>query len=416
MIAFAKMLQAMALGAALSIAATAAQAADPIKIGFSTSLTGGNAAFGRADLVTRQIWAERVNAKGGLLGRPVKLVYYDDQSTPANAPSIYTKLIDVDKVDLLTTTGTNVTAAAMPSLVQHNRLVMSLFSLAVNDVFKYPRYFQIMTYGPHGKEEISRGFFEAAMSLNPKPKTIALVGADAEFALNAVEGARRQAKRLGLKIVYDRTYPPSMVEFSPVIRAVQATNPDLVFVGSYPADSSGLLRAAIEGGLKTKMFGGGMVGPQFATVKAAFGEKLNGLVNYELFVRAPTMKFPGTDDFIAEYRKRAAAEKVDALGLYVPPFIYAAMQVMEQAVEKVGSLDEAKLAATMHSTTFPTIVGDVKFGADGEWTEGRILMTQFRGLHGNGLEQFDKAGAQVILYPKQFKTGDVAVPFPPAQK
>jgi branched-chain amino acid transport system substrate-binding protein len=128
------------------------------------------------------------------------------------------------------------------------------------------------------------------------------------------------------------------------------------------------------------------------------------------------MKFPGTDDFIAEYRKRAAAEKVDALGLYVPPFIYAAMQVMEQAVEKVGSLDEAKLAATMHSTTFPTIVGDVKFGADGEWTEGRILMTQFRGLHGNGLEQFDKAGAQVILYPKQFKTGDVAVPFPPAQK
>jgi branched-chain amino acid transport system substrate-binding protein len=394
----------------------AAHAADPIKIGFSTALTGGSAAFGKIDLVTRQIWAETVNAKGGLLGRPVQLVFYDDQGMPANAPAIYTKLIEVDKVDLLTATGTNLTAAAMPVITQRNRLVMSMFSLAVNDNFKYPRYFQITPYGPNGTEEISRGFFEAAMTMTPKPQTIALVGADAEFALKALEGARAHAKRLGLKIVYDRTYPPSMVEFSSIIRAIAATNPAMVFIGSYTADTSGLLRAALEGHLKTRMFGGAMVGTQLAAVKAAFGEQLNGLVAYELYLPEPTMTFAGVEEFISKYRERASAEKVDLLGHYMPPVIYAAMQVLEQAVSAVGGLDEAKLADHLHKAKFSTIVGDVQFGADGEWTEGRILMTQFQNVKGNGLEQFDKPGTQVVLYPKQFKSGELQPGFPRARK
>jgi branched-chain amino acid transport system substrate-binding protein len=393
-----------------------AQAAEPIKIGFSTALTGGSAAFGKIDLITRQIWAETVNAKGGLLGRPVQLVFYDDQGMPANAPAIYTKLIEVDKVDLLTSTGTNVTAAAMPVITQHNRLVMSAFSLAVNDNFKYPRYFQITPYGPNGKEEISRGFFEAAMTMNPKPQTVALVGADAEFALKALEGARAHAERLGLKIVYDRTYPPGMVEFSSVIRAIAATSPDMVFIGGYTADTSGLLRATLEGQLKTRMFGGGMVGPQLAAVKAAFGEQLNGLVTFELYVAEPTMSFPGVEEFIAKYRKRAVAEKVDPLGHYMPPVIDAAMQVLQQAVSAVGSLDEAKLADHLHKAKFSTIVGDVQFGGDGEWTEGRMLTTQFQNVKGNGLEQFDKPGTQVVLYPRQFKSGELQPGFPRARK
>jgi branched-chain amino acid transport system substrate-binding protein len=219
---------------------------------------------------------------------------------------------------------------------------------------------------------------------------------------------------MGLKIVYDRTYPPNMVEFSSVIRAIQATNPDLVFIGSYPADTIGVIRAALEAKLHAKMFGGGMVGTQFAATKALFGEQLNGLVSYELFVREPTMKFPGIEEFIAEYRKRAAVEKVDLLGHYVPPFIYAAMEVIEQAIVGTGSVDDAKLADYMHKTTFKTLVGEVKFGADGEWTEGQILMTQFRNIKGNGLEQFDEPGKQVILYPKKFKSGDLQVGFPPA--
>jgi branched-chain amino acid transport system substrate-binding protein len=286
----------------------------------------------------------------------------------------------------------------------------------VNDQFKYPRYFQIMPYGPTGKEEISRGFFEAAKTIDPKPQTVAIAGADAEFALNAMAGARTHAKRMGLKIVYDRTYPPNMVEFSSVIRAIAATNPDLVFVAGYPPDSAGMLRAALEAKLKTKMFGGGMVGLQYASIKQQFGEGLNGVVNYETYVREPTMKFAGIEELIAEYRKRAPAAQVDLLGHYVPPLIYAAMQVLDQAITSVGSTDNGKLADHMHKAKFSTILGDIQFGADGEWTEGRILMTQFRDVKGNGLEQFDQPGRQVILYPPQFKSGDLQVGFPPAAK
>jgi branched-chain amino acid transport system substrate-binding protein len=190
----------------------------------------------------------------------------------------------------------------------------------------------------------------------------------------------------------------------------------MVFTGSYTADTSGLLRAALEGHLRTKMFGGAMVGTQLAAVKAAFGEQLNGLVAYELYAPEPTMTFAGIGELIAKYRKRAVAEKVDLLGDYMPPFIHAAMQVLEQAVSAVASLDEAKLADHLHKAKFSTIVGDVQFGADGEWAEGRILTTQFQNVKGNGLEQFDKPGTQVVLYPKQFKSGELQPGFPRAKK
>ncbi|MBN8919802.1 MAG: amino acid ABC transporter substrate-binding protein [Rhizobiales bacterium] len=390
-----------------------AQSAAPIKIGFSESLTGGLAASGKASLLTKQIWVEQVNAKGGILGREVQLVYYDDQSSPAQAPPIFSKLLDIDAVNVLLGNGTNITSAVMPIVMQRNRMILSHLSLAVNDQFKYPRYFQTMPFGPTGKEEISRGFFEAAKTISPPVKTVAIAGADAEFALNAMEGARAHAKRMGLKIVYDRSYPPNMVEFSSVIRAIAATNPDIVFVAGYPPDSAGMLRAALETKLKTKMFGGGMVGMQYASIKQQFGEGLNGVVNYETFVPEPTMKFDGITEFLTEYRKRAPAAQVDPLGHYVPPIIYATMQVLEQAIAATGGTDDAKLSDYMHKAKFPTIIGDIQFNADGEWTKGRILMTQFRDIKGNGFEQFFQAGKQVILYPPELKSGDLRPGFPP---
>jgi branched-chain amino acid transport system substrate-binding protein len=218
----------------------AALASDPIKVGFSIQLTGPLAASGKAALLAAQIWEEETNNAGGLLGRPVKLVYYDDQSNPGLVPGIYSKLIDVDKVDLLVSNTSNHTAPAMPLIIQKKRMVMAMFALAINEQFKYPNYFQIQPFGPNGKDAVSRGFFEAAMAQNPKPQTVALLGTDGESSKNALEGARAQAKRLGLKIVYDKVYPPGTVNFTPVLRAVQATSPDLIFVGSYPADTVGL--------------------------------------------------------------------------------------------------------------------------------------------------------------------------------
>jgi branched-chain amino acid transport system substrate-binding protein len=218
-------------------------------------------------------------------------------------------------------------------------------------------------------------------------------------------------KRTGLKVVYDKTYPPNTVDFSPIIRAIQATNPDLVYVASYPPDSAGMIRAANEIGLKTRMFGGGMVGPQFAALKTQLGPLLNGLVNYESYAPDVADKFPSIDQFLVKYQARAAKEGVDALGFYLPPFAYAMMEVIEQSIKAVGSLDQAKLADYMHKTEFTTYVGKVKFGKNGEWAQPRMLAVQYKGIVGNDLEQWRKPGHVTVLTPAPYKTGNVATPY-----
>src|SRR4051812_43920222 len=145
----------------------------------------------------------------------------------------------------------------MPIIMQRNLVFIGLFALALNTEFNYPHYFTMFPVGPEPKTDFSKSFFDLAMTQDPKPTTLAIAAADAEFSQLAAQGAREHAKRLGLKIVYDRSYPPTTVDFTPIVRAVQATSPDVVFVGSYPPDSAGMVRAANEVGLKTKLFGGG---------------------------------------------------------------------------------------------------------------------------------------------------------------
>jgi branched-chain amino acid transport system substrate-binding protein len=400
------------IASGVTIGSQNVRAADPIKIGFGMSLTGGLAVGGKPALVTFEMWREDVNAKGGLVGRPVEFVYYDDQTNPSNVPAIYTKLLDVDKVDLVVSGyGTNLQAPAMPIITQRNLLFMCLFGLAVNDQFKYSRFFQMQPNGPNARSAASLGFLETAMTMNPRPSTLAIVGADAEFPHLALDGARDNANNLGLRVVYNRTYPPNSVDFGPIVRSIQAASPDVVYVASYPPDSVGITRSANEIGLKPKMFGGAMIGLQFAPIKAQLGPLLNGMVAYELYVPEPTLKFPGIEDFLKRYQERAAKEGIDSLGFYLPPFAYAEMQILEQAIMAVGSLDQGKLADYIHKTTFKTIVGDVKFGPNGEWAEPRFLFVQYRNITGNDVGQFRQAGKQVILYPPQFKSGDLSYPY-----
>ena len=404
-----RVLGALFIGLALTGTALAQQ---PLKIGFGMSLTGPLAGNGKAALIAMELWRDDVNAKGGILGRKVEFVYYDDQTSPATVPGIYTKLLDVDKVDLVVSGyGTNVIAPAMPIMMQRNLTFMTLFGLNVNSKFNYDRYFQIMPAGPNPAVGWSQGFFDAAMGMNPKPKTVAIVGADAEYPAMALEGAREHIKRLGLKVVYDKTYPPNTVDYSPIVRAIQATNPEVVFVASYPPDSAGMVRAANEVGLKTRMFGGGLVGPQFAALKTQLGPLLNGVVNYEFYAPDLGGKFPFLDQFLARYQARAAKEGVDPLGFYLPPYAYAMMQVLDQAITTTKGLDQAKLAEYIHKATFDTYVGKVGFAKNGEWAAPRVMMTQYHGITGNDVEQFKKPGRLTVLSPQEYKTGELKAPY-----
>src|SRR5471030_438333 len=170
---------ALAVGV-MSFGNAVAQDKEPIKIGFSMALTGPLAANGKQALLGMKIWEEETNAKGGLLGRPVKLVYYDDQSNPSTVPGIYTKLLDVDKVELvLGPYATNMVAPALHVVMAKKKTFISLFGLDVNSQFNYPNYFSVLPTGPKTKPSFTEGVFQVAMQQNPKPTTVALTSEDA---------------------------------------------------------------------------------------------------------------------------------------------------------------------------------------------------------------------------------------------
>jgi branched-chain amino acid transport system substrate-binding protein len=394
----------------------AARGADPIKIGFGMALTGGLSANGKPALLAMQIWKDDVNRKGGLLGRPVELIYYDDQTNPATVPGIYTKLLEVDRVHFVVSGyGTNLIAPLMPIAMERKLTVVGIFGLANNEKYKYPAYFQISPNGPDPETSTPLGFFELAARQNPKPQTVAIVGADAEYPQNALVGARELIKKFGFKTVYDKTYPPSTVDYTPIVRAIKATNPDVLFIASYPPDSVGMLRAVHEVSLQPKMIGGGMVGLQFTTVMTNLGPMLNGVVNYDFWAPESTMMFPGIKEFFKEYQPRADKAGVDPLGYYLPPYAYAAMQVLGQAIEATRSLDQQKVADHICATEFTTIVGKVKFGKNGEWARGRTLMVQYQKISGTGIEQFRGPGKKIVLYPDEFKSGSMIYPYAAAK-
>ena len=382
----------------------------PIKVGMSMPQTGGLAAGGKSSLLGIEIWRDDVNAKGGLLGRKVELVVYDDKSSASETPAIYSKLIDVDKVDLLFAPyGTVPTAPIMPMVKQRGLLLIGNFSFQVNSKVGHDMWFNNAPWGP--PDSWASSFLDIGQKAGAK--SIALLTADQEFAQNLAKTAREVATKRNMPIVFDQVYPPNTVEFSSIIRALRVTKPDVVYVASYPPDSAGILRAVNEIGIgdNVKVFGGGMVGLQYGAVMENLGSLLNGVVNYNSWLPEKSMYFEGTKEFFETYAKRAVQAKVDPLGYYLAPFGYTSGQLVEQAIKAVGSLDQKAIAKYLHENTHKTIVGPIAFSADGERKETAVLQAQFRGVVDKNIEQFRKSGKQVILFPENLKSGELVSPF-----
>jgi branched-chain amino acid transport system substrate-binding protein len=386
----------------------------PIKIGMTMPQTGGLAAGGKASLLGIEIWRDDVNAKGGLLGRKVELVVYDDKSSASETPALYSKLLDIDKVDLLFAPYATVpTAPIMPLVKDRGKLLIGNFSFQVNSKVHHDMWFNNAPWGP------ADGWATGFLGLGQKAggKTVALLSSDQEFAQNLIKTAREVAKKMDMPIVFDQVYPPSTVEFSSIIRALNAAKPDIVYVASYPPDSAAILRAVNEIGVgdNVKIFGGAMVGLQFAGVMENLGSLLNGVVNYNSWLPEKSMFFPGTKEFLEKYQKRAVAAKVDPLGFYLPPYGYAMGQLIEEAVNATKSLDDKTLAKYLRENTHQTIVGPITFSEDGEWKESATVEAQFHNIKDKNMDQFRSPGKQVIVYPERLKTGDLVTPFEAAR-
>ena len=405
------------LGAAVALAAarltlSTAVADEPIKIGFSMAQSGPLAGSGKSALLAMKIWAEDQNAKGGLLGRPVKLVYYDDQSTPANVPPIYTKLIDVDKVDLIVSGyATPIIAAALPIAMQHDMTLMGLFGLGNNIKLKYDKYFGVAPIGEDPANTAVKPFFDVVDTMNPKPATIAVITPEIQFGHAVLEGVRNAASKRGMKVVYDRTFPPSMTDFSTVVREVQAVTPDLVMVGTQPGQTINVARAIAEVGLDARLIGGAMTGLQTTDTETILGPQINGLVNFAYWLPAPKLQYPGSMEFLSKYQARAKSEGVDPIGYYVAPWAYADLQMLGEAVEGTKSFEGDKLAAYLHSTKLKTIVGEVEYGPGGEWAHPRQFLIQFQNVKSKAASEFVGTDHIVVIGPEELKSGDLITPF-----
>jgi branched-chain amino acid transport system substrate-binding protein len=293
--------------------------------------------------------------------------------------------------------------------MQAGRTTIGIFGLGANEQFKYPKYFSMNSQG-QSVANYSRCVFDLAAAQQPKPTRVALVGADVEYSRKALDGARENAKAMGFDIVFERTYPLSTTEFTPIVRAIAAANPDIVFGATLPLDTAGIIAAAKEIQFKPKMIGGAMLGLLVTPIKQKLGPDLNGYISNEFYIPAPSLQFDGTARFLQEYQKRAAAAGIDPLGYTYPPYAYAAGQILAKAVTAAKSLDDDKLAAYLRATSFDTIIGPIKFGDNGEWTTPRIICIQFQGIDGHDLDQFRDWSRQVVVYPAQYQSGKLNYP------
>jgi branched-chain amino acid transport system substrate-binding protein len=401
-----------ALAAATSLPYIARAQSAPVKIGMSMPQTGTLGAGGQAALLALRMWVDETNQKGGLLGRKIEFLAYDDQGNPANTPGIYTKLLDVDRVDLLIAPYATVpTAPLMPLVKERGLLLMGNFSFQVNAKVQHDMWFNNSPW--NDARSWSEGFMRAGEKAGAK--SIAFLAADQEFAQNLANGARDLAKKANMKFVYDQNYPPATTDFSSLIRGMRAARPEIVYIMSYPNDSVAIVRAVNEIGVgsQVQVFGGGMVGLQFTPIMTSLGSLLNGITNYNSYV--PGMKYPGIDEFLARYAKRAQEAKVDPLGFYLPPFNYAIGQILEQAINATKSFDHKTLAGWLRKSEVKTIVGPIRWDKNGEWANPRVVQAQFRGVADKDMEQFRKPGKQVVIYPEEYKTGDVITPFEKAR-
>ena len=406
---------AMLLLAGTGAARAQAPAGEPIKIGFGMGLTGGLAASGKAALLAMQIWEEETNAKGGLLGRPVKLIYYDDQSNPATVPGIFTKLLDVDKVDLVVGDyGTNLLAPAMPVVIQHK---MTFFGAVRARCEPRVPLRQILLDGADRRagpgRQLLQGLLRDRRGAEPKAEDPGDHRRRRRVPAQCL-GRRAQAtpRKPGLEIVYDKTYPPTTTDFTPIIRAIDATNPDIVFSASYPPDAVGMVRAANEIGLKAKMFGGGLVGCSTPTIKQQLGPQLNGIVDYDFWEPAPTLQFPGVDDFLKKYQAQGRERRGRSARL-----LPAAVRLRQSAgvgrrrSRRPRASTRTSSPTTLRSNTFKTIVGDIKYGPNGEWAEPRVLTVQYHDVQGSDLEQWknDSQADDPVAAAIRDRQGDLSV-------
>ena len=374
---------------------TGAASGEPIKIGASLPLTGDFSEPGVAAQQGYQIWQQLVNAKGGLLGRPVKVTVKDDQSDQNVVVTDYNALIQQEKVDLLL--GTFSSLLNLPASAVAERNGMLYVEPAGGSPEMFSRGFKYLFFAQQATAEHQADLFSewaAGLSADQKPKTAAYVIADDPFGGPVAEGIQKQLEAAGVQTVYSKVYPPETTNFDAIASAVASKKPDVIAQGSAGlADGVGLDRALIKVGYSPKQLFQAST-PSFADQYSdAVGLKNTEGVFYAVsyHVDADT---PGNEEFLKAYRDKYNTDPPEdaADG-------YAAAQVLQKAVEEVGEIDQDKIRDWLHENKVDTILGELSWDDTGA-PEQAFLLAQWQ----NGDEEIvlpeDVATSDTIVNPK----------------
>jgi branched-chain amino acid transport system substrate-binding protein len=374
---------------ALLAAALPAAAQAPIRIGASLSLTGTYAKPGSYQKEGYEVCADEVNAKGGLLGRKIEFVLYDDQSAPATAVKLYEKLITEDKVDAVMGPYSSAVSEAVANVTEKYKKVMVAPLAATTSIFKKGRKYIFMIVSP--AEVYLEGLID--MAAKRGLKTVAILNEDTLFPKASATGAAELAKKRGLQVVLQEAYPKGNTDFSALLVKIKALNPDVVAAGTYFDDAVAITRQMKELGVNPKMFGltvGGDL-PEFHDLLKQNAEYVYGSAQWD-----ESLPFPGQKEFLAGYKKRVKGE---------PPYFsaagYAGCLIYGEAVKRAGALDADKVRDELLKLKTKTAFGDYAVDADGFQIAHKTIMLQWQD------------GKRIIVWPEELASGKVRFPTPP---
>jgi branched-chain amino acid transport system substrate-binding protein len=346
------LLCAAALALALA-SGVAAAASDEVVVGASVALTGKYDRTGREQLQGFQMWVEEVNARGGLLGKKVRLVHYDDESKPETGAKLYEKLITDDKVDLLIGPYSSDVTMAASTVAEKHGFPMVSSGASATEIWErgFKNVFGLYTLAETYMDQILE--FAKGKGL----KTVALIWENTAFPRAVAVGVKAKAKALGLQVVFEEEYGKASTDFTSMILKIKTKKPDVVIGGSYLPDSTSFMRQAKENRLYAKVFafavGPGL--PDFGKNLGADAEGVMGNTQWE-----PGLKLPGAPEFAAKYKARYGHEPG-----YHAGGGYGAGQVLEAAVKKAGSVARDKLRQALFALDTVTAFGRYKVDTRG---------------------------------------------------
>ncbi len=369
-----------------SVLPVAAQA--PIKIGASLSLTGTYAQPGTYQKEGYELCADHVNAKGGLLGRKIEFVFYDDQSTPATGVRLYEKLITEDKVDAVMGPYSSPITEAVANVSEKYQKVMVSPLAATTSIFKKGRKYIFMVISP--AEVYLEGLID--MAAKRGLKTVAIVNEDTLFTKASATGVAEAAKKRGMQVVFQEAYPKGNTDFSALLTKLKAANPDVIAASTYFDDAVAITRQMRELNVNAKMYGVTVGGdlPKFYDLLKQNAEYVYGATQWE-----GSLPYPGQKEFVESYTKKFGREPV-----YHSAAGYAGCIIYAEGVRRAGTLESDKVREQLLKLETRTFFGDYKVDQDGFQVAHKMVMFQWQD------------GKKVTVWPDDLAGGKPRYPTP----